>query len=125
MIEHSHSEIGVQEEDEFIAVGLSGIASGLKADAVLQHSKKPDAQDTQLGHDKLYFDYNQLGGYGIVGSVTIVGSRTIKVKTLEKANKYGIPDTELIFTFVEDVPTKVVEILRSICAESGTEISVE
>jgi hypothetical protein len=125
MIEHTESEIGVLEEDEFIAIGLGGMVSGERADVLLSFGKNPDQQDLELGFDRLYFDYNQLGGYGLVKHIALIKDKTIKVILLERAKKCGVPDTELAFDLAKKIDPTSLDMLKSICSKSGTGLQIE
>jgi len=121
MIVHTEAEIGIYEEDDFTVIGLRGMTSGQHADLSLQLGRNLDQQDIQLGFDKLYIDYNQLGGYGLVKRVSLLNDTIIQI-TLDsdKARRCGIPDDELEFNFVERIESSSIDKLRLLCSSSDT-----
>jgi hypothetical protein len=125
MIEHFESEIGIQNERDFVAVGLGGMANGERVDAMLQLAKNLDSQDHALGHDQLYFDYNQLGGYGLVQGITLEKRRLIKVFLSQKAKGCGVPDLELVFAFSDAIEPELATALEKICTDSSTEFQAK
>jgi len=102
-------------------IALGGTISGQRADVSLQLGRNLDQQDIQLGFDKLYIDYNQLGGYGLVKRVSLLNDTIIQI-TLDsdKARRCGIPDDELEFNFVERIESSSIDKLRLLCSSSDT-----
>ena len=121
MIEHSNAETGVSADEDSISLGLAGVALGQRAEAIASATRSPRAQDIRLGHDRLHFEYNGLGGYGIVSKITLVDDSVVNV-TLdpELIHLCEITDPELVFRLHAPIDGEAKSMLEEICSRSRT-----
>lgn len=126
--EHFQSEIGLTEDEYSVSVGVAGSLSGQRFEAIVQISKELSQQDIGLGHDKSYFDYNGLGGYGLIDSVTVSNSENPSILIRldkEAAKEVGIPTNVIVFLFESAIDDNATEKLKEICKLSETSFQAE
>jgi len=107
---------------------LAGSLSGQRIEAIFQISKEFDQQDIDLGHDNIYFDYNGLGGYGLIDSVAVsnLESPSISIRlNKEAADAADISASEIVFFFESAIEKDATKKLKEICKLSEIPFQAE
>lgn len=88
---HRQGEAKAFDDEYVLAIGLSGQIDGQSHELIIQCSKEISDQDTELGHDAAYVEFNGEGGYGLIQELRLQQGKFIDISFVpEKLSAMGL-----------------------------------
>ena len=117
------SSIGSYEDEYSVSIGISGTLNGSKSEGILQAGKEFDEQEIATGQDTIHFEFNGVGDYELIKSVTVSndGNPTLCIAMNERAaTESGIPYSSISFELISMPGENTLNLIRRICSITGT-----